>query len=570
MRKSFLAIFILFLPCILCSSQEILPGAAIVAPAGEEGETLLRLQLALSNENYPVTPGDIYRLTFLSAGEAVTNQILVQSDYAVNIAYFGKLNAEDKTFLEFKTEVEELISSGYPNSMPFLNISAVGFFQVLIRGEVLQTRFATAWGLSRLSDVIQESLGPYSSARDITLLSKDGTRRRCDLFKALRFGIASDNPYIKPGDTIEITGREKLVQIAGGVRRPGQYELIGDEELSDLIEFCGGFTAPADASRIRLVRMSARKVRTVYLDLSSGIDSGISLHDGDTLFVPSIIENIPVVFVEGAVTIPGAIGAAGAEPAAGVAAAVSEGYRRITFPFAEGETLYNALSSLRNSISPNADLSNASIVRNGDIIPVDLQSLLYNYSPASDTVLEPFDRIVIPENQFYVSVTGTVENAGNYPYSPRRKFSYYVGLAGGYIPEETVAESIIVMDSNGNLRDPDELIRPEDRIYVSAPRVSVTGAVFDPSNYPYAPGREYAYYLSLAGGIDPERNTNNQVTITDSEGNKRSPDAIVQPGDRIFVNSNSFVYNFNRYFPIITTGIAFITTIIAIVNLLAN
>ena len=45
-------------------------------PLEAELSLLDRLLLAVSSKNYPVTPGDVYRLTFLLANEAVSNEIL--------------------------------------------------------------------------------------------------------------------------------------------------------------------------------------------------------------------------------------------------------------------------------------------------------------------------------------------------------------------------------------------------------------------------------------------------------------------------------------------------------------
>jgi len=84
------------------------------------------------------------------------------------------------------------------------------------------------------------------------------------------------------------------------------------------------------------------------------------------------------------------------------------------------------------------------------------------------------------------------------------------------------------------------------------------------------PDRTYRYYLELAGGIDPERSANGKVTIVDSAGKKLKRDAVIKPGDRIFVKSNDFTYNFNRYFPVITAGVGLVTTILTLINLLAN
>jgi len=152
---------------------------------------------------------------------------------------------------------------------------------------------------------------------------------------------------------------------------------------------------------------------------------------------------------------------------------------------------------------------------------------------------------------------------------PHKSYSFYLSLAGGIPPGET-SDHITVIDGNDRLRDLDEHIQPEDKIIVTSSLISVVGAVYDPGSYPYVPGKDFEYYVRLAGGIDPELNNDGEVSISGPEGNTVEPGTAIEPGDRIFVETNDFAYNFNRYFPIITAGIGFIATIISIVDLLAD
>jgi len=539
-------------------------------PVPQQAEMTLtdRLQLAVSSKNYPATPGDVYRITFVLGGETVSTEVLVESDYTVNLNIFGKINAENMTFSELKPIVEKTIATAYPRSMPFLNIVSVGIFQVLIKGEVAQTTYVSAWGLSRLSSVIKDILGPYSSIREIGIIAGNGTLRKYDLFKALHLGIVDEDPYIQPGDSIIVNRRDREVEVKGEVFRPGKYQLLKGQGLSELINLYGrGLTNLAETGRVRLDRFAEKQGQTLYLDLAKGTQPSLELKDGDVLTVPAKSANLPVVFFEGAILSP-----ATAQVVVQQAQEVGvETYNRITHPFIEGESLLDAFLSVKDSVSPAADLSSAHLIRaeSAQPIPVNLERLMYNYDPAIDIALQPFDRIVIPALWFNVSVLGAVTQPGVYPYVPRKTYSYYLSLAGG-IPPGQPTDYISVVGAADNLRGLDELIQPEDRIVVTASLISVAGAVYTPGSYPFVPGRDFEYYVRLAGGIDPERNTDDKVSITDSRGKRLKPDTTVKPGDRIFVLSNDFAYNFNRYFPIITAGITLITTIITVVDALAK
>ncbi len=569
MRRSVAVFLLLYFSLSFGISQEVDSGIIGVLVPREQQAAQNRLLLSKSRRNYPVTPGDVYELTYRSAGKETSTDILVESDYTLNLSIFGKVNTENMTFPQLKNEVEEIISKAYSNSVPFLEIKSVGLFEVLIKGQVPKTQFATAWGLSRLSEVIQNRLSGYSSIRSIGIVSKDGILKKYDLFKARNKGIVEEDPFVKPGDTIIVYRRDREIEVKGEVFEPGTYQILQYENLEELIEnYARGLTKLADKSRIRIERITGNQPQTLLVDLSKGYRRTVPLYDGDTIVILSKLKNLPIVFFEGAL-IP--VSATSPERIEETVAEVQGEYARIIHPFKMGETLYDAILSIKEFISPFANLKKAYLIRKENIepIPINLEKLIYTYEPDYDIILHPFDKIVIPSHRYFVTVIGAVGSPGNLQYSPGKKYDYYVGLSGG-IPPGIDSDNITIFDKNGNRKKIDEAIQPEDMIIVDQSFVSVTGAVIAPGRYDFTPGKTYTYYVDMAGGIDTERNTDNNVTITDSDSNARKMDEIIQPGNRIFVHLNDFIYNFNRYFPVITTGIAFVITIITIIDLLAD
>jgi protein involved in polysaccharide export with SLBB domain len=174
--------------------------------------------------------------------------------------------------------------------------------------------------------------------------------------------------------------------------------------------------------------------------------------------------------------------------------------------FPRGETLSDAVRAVRGSIAPLADLSSASVLRQGSADPifVDLRELLSKSVSSSDMPLQANDRVVIPLLSFSVFVSGAVEKPGTYPFAPGRTYHYYVILAGG--STQDAPGKIFITDVNGKMRDQKEVIQSEDRIFVIPATVMVQGAVFAPGSFPFRDGLPVSYYVNLASGIDPERN----------------------------------------------------------------
>ena len=441
-------------PMVQYIPQAIIPVQAVPEVADN-------LQLAISNRQYPVTPGDVYTLTFLLAGETVSNTLLVESDYNINMTIFGKINASGMTFAELKPMVEDIIAYAYPKSLPSLTITSVGIFQVPIKGEVPESRYVTAWGLSRLSELLEGTLGDYSSIRDVQITTESGRTESFDLLKALNQGILDQNPNLRPGVSIVINRVKRVVKIRGEVYKPGIYQLLEGEGVKEVEIFTGGFTPMANTNRIRIDRFSGEKPKTFSISYKDYLET-FNFEDGDIVTVPTIIKTQPVVFIEGGINSSG-----GADSTAGAAIyREASDYERQVFPMNPGTTLYDVLDSLRDSFAPFADLENGFVLRNGEPIPINMRDLVYNFNTALDITLEPFDQITIPVKRPVVYVTGAANLPGTYSYQPQKDYLYYIHLAGGFDELRNKNDRVLITDRTGNRKDSSLPILPGDTIKV--------------------------------------------------------------------------------------------------------
>jgi hypothetical protein len=94
--------------------------------------------------------------------------------------------------------------------------------------------------------------------------------------------------------------------------------------------------------------------------------------------------------------------------------------------------------------------------------------------------------------------------------------------------------------------------------------VSVSGAVRNPGRYPYIPDRDWEYYIGLAGGFINTQNAHESVTIRDMNGKKYSKNDPITPETTIEANTNSILFYFNQYAPVITTILSVISTSISV------
>ena len=72
--------------------------------------------------------------------------------------------------------------------------------------------------MSGLSEILEGNWGDYCIKRNVHVISRDGKQKQYDIFTFERLGLADQNPYLKPGDTVLISQAERVVEIAGEVK----------------------------------------------------------------------------------------------------------------------------------------------------------------------------------------------------------------------------------------------------------------------------------------------------------------------------------------------------------------
>jgi len=100
-------------------------------------------------------------------------------------------------FTEFIKVVKSKIDKSYEDTHTQITIRSVGSFQVQIKGEVEESLMVSAWGLSRLSEIVYANKTAYASIRDVTVIDSDNKEHHYDLFKSKRLGQLDQNPYIR-------------------------------------------------------------------------------------------------------------------------------------------------------------------------------------------------------------------------------------------------------------------------------------------------------------------------------------------------------------------------------------
>ena len=422
---------------------------------GEKADRRPDAQLAMSVSYYPVTAGDVYTLAFSAGNTPIQFTIPVDSTYQIRIANLGVINCAGLTYLQLKSQVEQLVLRNYPMGGVQFVLTSPSVFLVSITGEVSTTVEQEAWALTRLSTFAGQYFTAYASTRKVTIKNAGGRVRTYDLFKAKREGDLSQDPFLRPGDKIIANELERKVTISGAVRRPGTYELLEGENLKELIEkYADGFAPLADSSRIELYRSVTGEEgsgKKSYLN-KSNIEENMPLLCYDSIYISSYNDLMPKIFVEGAI---GSVSKEGKEEASTT--------NRMVATFNNGEDYAYFVRRNRGWFSAVSDLENAYIVRDTTKIAIDLSKMLYDASYYANVEMKADDVLCVPFKQYFVSVAGAVVNPGRYPYILDRDWEYYIGLAGGFT-ESNAHNAIELRDINGKKYSKKEVITPETTI----------------------------------------------------------------------------------------------------------
>jgi protein involved in polysaccharide export with SLBB domain len=413
------------------------PPAPELEPAAPLPPEVTPLEGGVAAKSYIVGPGDRLHIEMWGLTE-LTQNLEVTADGRLFVPRAGVFPAAGQTLEALRNAVEARLHKLYPRLETSLTLIRPRTFLVHVTGAVVRPGTYPANPMTRVSAILPRAGGtlPTGSMRRIEI-HRNGETLKADLLRFQIFGQVDQDPLLLDGDTIFVPAQQLTVEVLGGVRRPGRYELIGSRTLDELFELAGG-VAP-QASRQFEVRISSRTSgdRFAVRSVSQKAAPNTELADGDVVRVPELAERQSLVRVEGAVVgprNPEGVSQMRVNPNAR-AGDREEPVREnsLTLPFVEGDGVRDLLAKA-GGLEPWADGRNSYISRRdtqGKLrqVPVDLVAI-----STGDTRDEPVaagDTLVVPSRREQVMVSGAVQRPGFYPYAGDLRPTDYLNLAGG-------------------------------------------------------------------------------------------------------------------------------------------
>lgn len=478
-------------------------------------------------EDYVLGPGDELIITIYGTNEMVIRQT-ISPEGTINVTQVGPIVLSGLTIKEAKGKLKTSLSKTYSSlrsgaSHLILSLGAVRTIQVNVLGEV------TSPGTYRLSafSTVFHALYRAGGITEIGSLREVMIRRggkdfvSVDVYSYIFGGETDVNASLKEGDVVYVPAYQSLVGIDGFVKRPMFYELKKDEPLQALVDYAGGFSEGAWSEEIQVERKDGQ-VNRMFSVKHDAFDS-FRMKDGD---VAQVVGNDLDLFAN-RVTVEGAV------------------YRPGNFQLGGDIATVKQLVEHAGGLLPNAYMGRAELLREKADRSLERRSVPIKgimEGLVEDIVLRNNDILVVSdvnelEPKGDLTITGEVNNPGEYPYAEHTTVEDLIIKAGGLAegaslakvevsrriedPTGTQASNVLAQVFSLSIKDglldagaAGFELKPYDIVsirkspnYQEQRNVTISGEVNFPGQYTLQSTQErVSQLLERAGGVTPNGN----------------------------------------------------------------
>ena len=260
---------------------------------------------SIDPDSYFIAPGDKLLLEVWGGDLILDETLEVTSDLYVDIPNIGRVYLGGQTLANAQDSIRrELINVYYSSfidpdspssSKSKVQLSPIDIkdVQFMVLGEVKTPgTYSLHFSLANLTYALAMSGGvkPSGSIRSIQIRRGNKTRK-VDFYDLLLHGrLDMKKAQIQSGDVIFVPLMTHSVAIHGQVRRPAQYELQPEEDLSELLQMAGGTLPSASLDKATIYRIERNEgLRTVDVSLHHVLNPNqrkeIPLQDQDVVVI---------------------------------------------------------------------------------------------------------------------------------------------------------------------------------------------------------------------------------------------------------------------------------------------
>ena len=256
-------------------------------------------------EDYQIGAEDVLQISVYLHPE-LERTVTVDANGTVTLPPVGAIKAVGLTPRQLGDQIADKLST-YLRQTTAVTVTVTQYMSrsVYVTGAVARPGRYGFEIIPSLPDAIAQAGGAVvgSDLSRVQVVRTEGTQRKtmyADVARVLRDGDTSALPALKPGDTIVVpqgigaaayAGEGVGGAIIGEVQHPGIYPVGAGQDLWTVLAGAGGVTPNADLRNVRILTRQGEGYNALRLDLRAILDngsrSGLTVKDGDVVYVPS-------------------------------------------------------------------------------------------------------------------------------------------------------------------------------------------------------------------------------------------------------------------------------------------
>lgn len=453
--------------------------------------------------DYILGPGDKLTINLYGSTNRKVDSFITREG-TVLIPTLGPVTLVGMKYNDAINFVKEKVNTELPGTEVSVSLKEIRSINIYVLGQAYKPGKYTVSGLSTLSNAlfVAGGVNEFGSLRNINLNRNDELYTNYDFYELLLRGKKNSDIRLQDGDVIFIPFIENKVSIGGAFKRPGLYEFLPGETISDAIDLAGGFKSNVNkVTNIEYSYIDQDEFIRKYESLSQE-NFATELINGSTVNIFSQAGILPeVIKISGEVARPGEyairpgdtvlniIDRAGgitstgfSEGAVFLRKSVAE-FQKTAFERSADEleqTIIDTITkgSIRNITEFTLTPITSLIKRLRAIDPpgrmvVDIDRLTLKTNPALNFRVQDGDSLFIPKRPDSISVVGEVLNSSTLSFNPEEGVDYYLELSGG-LKDSADKDKIFIIYPNGkselvkkSLFGSSNILLPGSTVYVS-------------------------------------------------------------------------------------------------------
>ena len=430
------------------------------------------------SNDYILGPGDKLTVSLYGTNtKKITSFISREGNFF--IPSLGPINLMGQDFGKAAELIKERVRNEMLGSEASVTLSEVRAINVYLLGEVYQPGKYTISGLSSASNalIVSGGVNEKGSLRNISIKRNNKNIATYDFYEFLLKGSLDNDIQLLDGDVIFVPFIENTSRVGGSFKRPGNYEVLPNETVKDVISLAGGFKQDV---------LKGTEVEVSYFDDSIGSRKYLSLSNDQLDFKLSGQSSINVtsksgykvetIKLSGEINNPGEYSIRQGDTILDIinrAGGYSDGsyseggiFLRKSVAKLQKEAFMRSAEDLEDTIVDivtKGTLSNLSEftltpisrlisrLRSEDPIGrmvLDLDLLSIKNNPVLNFKVQDGDELFIPKRPNSISVVGEVLYSSTLGFDPNLRVDEYIDLAGG-LKDSADKEKIFIILPNG-------------------------------------------------------------------------------------------------------------------------